>query len=229
MKQELQINKKIPSLTLLYLLPLAVQRNGKWGLWSLTVYNASSLLILHEYYPSAIVWVPSCDMPSVPNGSNVGLPQSADLQTLLQQGFIPWGPSMRSKLFEPGFHVRQLPQTFCSTVHSSIAACGDLLCVVPHGLQGDSLFHHGPILGFRKHLLCIWSIPFFPGCLQSYLHFLIPPSHSCCTAVFILSPIFSHISAIRTACWFSFGHLWVPFGFFRNWLLSTMMHILFPF
>lgn len=112
---------------------------------------------------------------------------------------------MRSKLFHTGFHMWQLHQTSCSTVHSSMAACRDLLCVVPHGLQGDSLLHHGPLLGCRE-LLCIWSTSFLRGSHQSYLHFPTPPSHSCCTAVFILSPIFSLRSVVSTACWVSFAH-----------------------
>lgn len=90
---------------------------------------------------------------------------------------------MRNELFQHGSYMWQLSQTSCSTVHSSRAACGDLFCVAPHGLQGDSLLHHRPLLGYRK-LLCIWSTPFLPRCLQSHLHFLTPPSCSCCTAFF---------------------------------------------
>lgn len=60
------------------------------------------------------------------------------------------------------------------------SACRDTLLYGARGLQGDSLLHHGPCVGFRKLLLCTWSTSCPPlhwsgGCRAASV-FLVYPS-----------------------------------------------------
>lgn len=51
-------------------------------------------------------------------------------------------------LWPPSAHI------YCCTMVFSMAAPGDHLCVVPHGLQEDSLLHHKPLMGCRELWPC---------------------------------------------------------------------------
>jgi len=82
---------------------------------------------------SCSMWSPLHRMPSFPNWSCVDIPQAAVLQALIQHGSVPQSPS-----FSGTPHRKQLPQTSCCTAGSSIAACGDLLHMVPAGCRGTA-------------------------------------------------------------------------------------------
>jgi len=85
-------------------------------------------------------WTDSC----------MGFPQASDLQVLLQHGTPmdnspPRAAAPVQVILLLGFSMG------CDLFHAtSTAARGDLLLVATHRLQGDSLLHHGLLLGCRK-------------------------------------------------------------------------------
>jgi len=110
-------------------------------------------------------------------------------------------------LQNPSGHIRQL---HCGLLHGCMWRCAP--CSY-HGLQGDSLLLHGPLLGCREFMyaMCLEHLlPSFSTGLGACRTVCLTFSHSspcCCgTAFFLFLTVLSQRHNQHLSHWFSFVH-----------------------
>jgi len=136
--------------------------------------NPSSLPPVVTRCPSP-TWVPPTDavLPErLPRG---GLPTGCSSPGAAPARLRTTGPTLQA-LLQRGPHGQQLPRPSCGTAGRSgraaapargypravpppgrIRCCTGSCSVLCPRAAGDSLLHHGPLLGCRELLLCTWS------------------------------------------------------------------------